>query len=176
MKEGIVLWITGLAGAGKSTIAKEVYNKLKAQKDNVVYLDGDVLRETFGNDLGYTLEDRKKSAMRYSRLCKLLSRQNIDVVCSTISMFDDCRRWNRENIKNYKEVYIKVPMRILKKRKEIYNKALNGEIKNVIGVDLKAEKPKNPDLVIINNNEASVDNIVEQIYERMIKIENKMGL
>lgn len=71
-------------------------------------LDGDTLREVFGNDLGYSDTDRRKCAMRYSRLCDLLQKQGIHVVCCTISMFDSVRQWNRENIANYHEIYVEV--------------------------------------------------------------------
>lgn len=62
-----------------------------------MFLDGDILREVFGNDLGYSKEDRRKCAMRYSRLCAMLQRQGMNVICCTISMFDSVRDWNREN-------------------------------------------------------------------------------
>ncbi|WMJ81318.1 adenylyl-sulfate kinase [Clostridium sp. MB40-C1] len=164
-KFGDVYWVTGLSGAGKTTIAKLLYEKLKKNKDNVVFLDGDILREIFGNDLGYSSSDRKKSAMRNSRICKELSEQGIDVVCATISMFNECRIWNRENIKNYKEIYIKVPIEILIQRdqKKLYSRALKGEIKNVMGIDIDFEEPKNPDIVILNDGSVKPKDILSQI-------------
>ena len=70
--EGRLYWITGLAGAGKTTIGTLLYQYLKEQYSNTVIFDGDVLRQVFGNDLGYSREERFQCAMRYSRLCKLL--------------------------------------------------------------------------------------------------------
>ena len=102
-----VYWITGLSGAGKTTVGRLFYNKLKEQYSNTVFLDGDTMRKVFGNDLGYSAEDRRKCAMRYSRLCAMLQEQGMNVVCCTISMFDSVREWNRENIQNYKEIYVK---------------------------------------------------------------------
>lgn len=165
MCKGIVYWITGLSGAGKTTIGNLLYRKLKEKKKNVVFLDGDILREIFGGDLGYSVEDRKKSAMRNSRICKALSDQGINVVCATISMFDECRNWNRINIKSYKEIYIKVPIEILIKRnqKGLYSKALNGEIENVMGIDIEFEEPKNPDLVILNDGSVEPQGLVDLI-------------
>ena len=116
---GRVFWITGLSGAGKTTIGYLLYTKLKIQKNSIVFLDGDELRKIFGNDLGYSKEDRLKSATRNSRLCKLLSDQGIDVICCTISMFDTIREWNRQNIKNYFEIYLDVSLETLKNRKKI---------------------------------------------------------
>ena len=113
---GNVYWITGLSGAGKTTIGKIFYGKLKEIYSNTVFLDGDTLREVFGNDLGYSDTDRRKCAMRYSRLCDLLQKQGIHVVCCTISMFDSVRQWNRENIANYHEIYVEVSDETLQKR------------------------------------------------------------
>ena len=96
-----VYWITGLSGAGKTTIGKKLYERLKEKNCNIVFLDGDILREVFGGDLGYSREERVKCAMRYARLCKMLVEQGLDVICCTISMFDSVREWNRKNIKGY---------------------------------------------------------------------------
>ena len=79
-----VYWITGLSGAGKTTIGKIFFNKLKKNDPATVFLDGDTLRQVFGDDLGYSETDRRKCAMRYSRLCKFLSEQGITIVICTI--------------------------------------------------------------------------------------------
>lgn len=165
MDKGTVYWLTGLSGAGKTTIGKLLYKKLKSEKDNVIFLDGDVLREVFGNDLGYSIKDRKKSAMRNSKICKMISEQGIDVVCATISMFDDCRKWNRKNIERYKEVYIKVPMNVLIQRdqKGLYTKALKGEIEQVMGLNLDFDEPKEPDVVVVNDGVIELLDIINRI-------------
>lgn len=162
---GTVYWITGLAGAGKSTIGKALYNQLSKQFDNLVFLDGDEIREIFGNDLGYSEEDRRKNAFRISRLCKYLSDQGIHVVCSTISMFHDVRDWNRKHITNYKEIYLKVPIDLLVKRdqKGLYSKAISGEITNVLGITSNFEEPKAPDLVLHNDGSRSPEAMAEAI-------------
>ena len=144
---GRVFWITGLSGAGKTTIGYLLYTKLKIQKNSIVFLDGDELRKIFGNDLGYSKEDRLKSAIRNSRLCKLLSDQGINVICCTISMFDAIREWNRENIKNYFEIYLDVSLETLKNRKKIYIENNN----DVVGINVLGEIPKNPYIVLDNN-------------------------
>ena len=96
-----VYWFTGLSGSGKTTIGKLFYKELTDMNCSVAFLDGDEMRWVFGNDLGYTLEERKKSAMRNARLCKLLSDQGLDIVCCTISMFDSVRDWNKKHIPGY---------------------------------------------------------------------------
>ena len=111
-----VYWITGLSGAGKTTIGQIFYQELKRISLNTVFLDGDTMREVFGTDLGYSESERRKCAMRYSRLCAMLKNQELNVVCCTISMFDEIRRWNREHIENYREIYIKTSFETLQKR------------------------------------------------------------
>lgn len=158
-----VYWITGLAGAGKTTIGRLLYEYLKKKNDNLVFLDGDVLRKVFGNDLGYTERERRKAAMRNARLCKLLQEQGIHVICCTIGMFDEVRDWNRKNINNYYEVYIKVSMDTLKKRdkKNLYTKASVGDEKELVGVNIPMEEPKNPDLILYNDGEKSPEEQLE---------------
>jgi cytidine diphosphoramidate kinase len=162
---GTVYWITGLSGAGKTTIGSLLYRDLKRTKENIVYLDGDVLRGVFGGKNGYKTEERRELAGRYSVLCKLLSEQNIDVVCATISMFSDVREKNREEIKNYIEIYIKAPINILIKRdqKKLYSRALNNEIKDVMGVDIDVEEPERPDIVVVNDESKSPEEILEEL-------------
>lgn len=152
---GTVYWITGLSGAGKTTIGKLFYDKIKADHLDTVFLDGDVLRKVFGDDLGYSREDRKKCAMRYSRLCAMLQEQGMNVVCCTISMFDSVREWNRHNIQNYKEIYVKVSMNTLQRRdqKGLYSGVTTEEQKEVVGVHMDNEEPKYPDLILENDGE-----------------------
>ncbi len=172
MKSGVVYWITGLSGSGKTTVGKLVYEKIREYKKNIAFLDGDTLREVFGNDLTYCIQDRKKSAIRNARLCKLLSDQSIDVICCTISMFNDVQRWNRENIQNYYEIYLKVPLNILKERdrKGLYNSLEKGQESNVYGVDLKYEEPLNPDIQITNDGSSRPEQIAKSIINRLLPI------
>ena len=150
----MVIWIIGLSGAGKTTLANEVVSKIRSSKKTVVLIDGDIIRDIFDNDLGYTLDDRLKNANRISKLCKLLDDQGINVVCAILSLFPDSRNWNRQNINSYYEVYIEAPLDHIQKRdyKGIYKKFKDGKIKNVAGLDIKFIPPKNPDLIIRNNS------------------------
>ena len=162
-------WITGLSGAGKTTIGTLFYSYLQETKKNVIYLDGDSLREIFSLTQEYSLSERKILAMRYSRLCKMLTEQGVDVVIGTISMFNEVRQWNRENIKNYKEIYIKVPMKILidRDQKQLYSRALRGEIKHVMGVDVEIEEPVNPDIIINNDGSSTPEQMTYQLIGKL---------
>lgn len=168
----MVVWIIGLSGAGKTTLATEIISKVRRTRSNVVLIDGDMIRDIFSNDLGHTLEDRRRNADRISRLCKLLDDQGIHVICAILSLFPESRLWNRENIKDYFEVFIDAPLESLIKRdvKGIYAKFQRGEIRNVAGMDIKFIKPECSDLVI--KNQESVDvlmNYADQIANKIIE-------
>ena len=150
-----------MSGVGKTVIGREVYKLLKARRPNVVFLDGDIVREIMGDDVGHTVEGRRTNAGRISRLCRYLDSQGVDVVCAILSIFHESQRWNREHIPQYFEVYIRVPFEILVERdsKGLYRQALAGKIKNVVGVDIEFPPPANPDLII--DNDTPVESFVE---------------
>lgn len=160
MKKGTVYFFTGLSGAGKTTIGGLFYRRLRERKENVILLDGDMIRPVFCEELGYTAGDRLKSAKRIFRVCKMLSDQGIDVVCCSISMYDEVRAWNRENIENYREIYIRVKRETLLQRNQ---KGLYTTGKNVVGVDLPFDEPTNPDVLIQNDGEETPLQIVERL-------------
>jgi len=164
-----VFWITGLSGAGKTTIGEELYKRLKKNNPAVALLDGDSLRAVLGNVFGYSADERKKSAMCFSRLCKMLSEQGITVVCCTISMFDSVRGWNRENISDYIEVYVKVSEKTLLERnqKGLYSGLQDGTSSEVMGMDIQMEEPKTPDIIIENDGHLSIDECVDKILKKV---------
>ncbi|KPA14641.1 adenylylsulfate kinase [Candidatus Magnetomorum sp. HK-1] len=163
----ILYWITGLSGAGKTTIAKELYYTLKKRVKNIVLLDGDQLRVVFGNNKGYSIEQRLALSRQYCNLCKMLIDQDIHVICATISMFNQIRDWNSNNIDGYLEIYVRVPMDILIKRdqKQLYSRALKKEISGVMGIDIPYEEPCNPDMIINNDGATSPDLLAKQIIK-----------
>ena len=142
---------------------------MKKIKTNTVYLDGDTLREIFGNNQKYSLDERKNLAICYSRLCKMLTEQGIDVVIATISMFHEVREWNRENIENYNEIYIKVPMEVLiaRDKKKLYSRALRGEVEHVMGIDVEVEEPNNPDVIIANDGSSTPENMTNHLIRHL---------
>ena len=151
---GKVIWITGLSGAGKTSLATEIVEYLREKEDAVVLLDGDVFRSilkvpTIETDQ-HNREARLFLALRYGLMCQLLASQGITVVIATISMFEEVYTWNRMNLPNYFEIFLKVPLKELRNRdpKSIYKKFDNGELKNVAGLDLLVDEPKTSDLII----------------------------
>ena len=153
-RAGRVIWITGLSGVGKSTLARAVTDRLRALGRQVIRLDGDELRSMF-RATGYSEAERREMAGRYSRLCQMLAAQGTDIVCATMSLFHECQRWNREHIPNYFEVYLKVDPAVLISRdvEGLYSRAARGEVSNVAGVDLPYEEPESPDVVIDRNDD-----------------------
>jgi adenylylsulfate kinase-like enzyme len=169
-KTGRVYWFTGLSGAGKTTIGRLFFGMLRARNAAAVLLDGDILREVFGNDLGHSREERLKSAMRNSRLCKMLSDQGIDVVCATISLFRECQEWNRAHMPGYHEIYLRVPMTVLLERdqKQLYSRALRGEVKDVMGIDVPMEEPSRPELIVENDGSEKPAALAQRIFDLLV--------
>lgn len=167
---GILIWITGLPGAGKTTFAKKLIEEVRVFTSAVVHIDGDIVREVMGNDLGYTVEDRKKNAYRIARLNKCLVEQGLIVVCSTVSLYREIHEWNKENILSLIEVFIDVPQDVLRVRdkKKLYSQADC----DVIGVHQDFDIPKNPAFTISNADDEisfldQTKNISQIISERI---------
>lgn len=160
MKQGTVYFFTGLAGAGKTTLGGLFYRRMKAKRNDVVLLDGDTLRPMFDVDAGYSSEERRRGAFRNFRLCRLLAEQGIDVVICSICMYHDVRAWNRENLENYREIYVKVKHETLVARDQ---KGLYSAGKNVMGVDLPFDEPETPDIVIQNDGYETPEAIVDRL-------------
>lgn len=162
---GCVFWITGLSGAGKTTLGRELSRQLRAAGHPVIFLDGDALRAAIAEDLGHSVDNRRQSAQRNARLCRLLAEQGTDVVCATISMFHDVQRWNRENIPGYREIYLRVPLEELRRRdgKGMYARAERGEARDVVGLDVPAEAPEAPDLILDNYGALDIATAVNRI-------------
>ena len=168
MDNGFVIWITGLAGAGKTTISQELFLKLKKEYKNVVLLDGDVFRNIFQEERDFSLQGRLRVAKKISALCSFLSKNGLIVICATISLFDEIYKLNRQNIVNYLEVFVQCDFEELLKRdkKNLYTLAKQGKIKNVIGVDLEYDKPI-PHYTINNSNKQDLKANVDSLYKRV---------
>ena len=159
-EKGTVYFFTGLAGAGKTTIGGLFYQRLREQKPNVFLADGDQVRSIFGRS-GYSKEARQDAARRGFRLWRELAEQGIDVVVCSIAMYREIQQWNRENIENYKEIYIKVTRETLYRRdqKQLYSSGR----KEVVGVDLPYDEPQDADVVVQNDGQETPEEIVSRL-------------
>lgn len=169
----MVIWLIGLAGSGKTTIGRALYERMKAANPATVLLDGDHVREIMGDDLGHSLEDRERNGRRICNLCQFFDSQGIDVVACVLSLFPEQQEWNRSHLSDYFEVFIDVPMKVLEQRdqKKLYSGAREGRIKNVVGMDIRFDPPAKPDLIIVNGEPredftAPVENILTALAQR----------
>ena len=160
-RKGTFYFFTGLAGAGKSTLGGLFYRKLKEQRNDVLLFDGDAVRVA-RQEPDYSNEARLESCRRSMGMYKLITDQGIDIVCCGIAMFEEVRAWYRENIENYREIYIKASMKTLYQRdqKGLYSSG----VKQVVGVDLPYEEPQHPDVLIENDGAETPEKIVERLF------------
>lgn len=166
----MVIWFIGLSGAGKTVIGKKLSEKLREMGRPVVFVDGDIFRSIMGNDLGHTIEDRKRNADRICKFCQYFEKEGVDVVFAVLSLFHESQEWNRKYLSNYFEVYLDVSIETVKRRdsKGLYKKALRGEIKNVVGFDIQFKPPLSPDMVIDNNEDKKeLSTIVDLVLSQL---------
>jgi adenylylsulfate kinase-like enzyme len=162
----VIVWLIGLSGAGKTTVGTRLAARLRTRCPNVVYLDGDVLRDVWGDRLGHDVAGREVNAARLSHLCRMLDKQGIHVVAAVLSVFPQWRAWNRSNLSRYFEVFLDAPMDVLVERdtKGLYGKALRGHLSNVVGVDIPFPRPENSDLTLdTSGRDGTPDDLVERI-------------
>lgn len=164
-RQGTLWWITGLSGAGKTTVARILRNRLTSSGRQVFLMDGDAMRHILGQAHGYSQEDRLYLASVYGRLAHEMVSQGLDVVCATISMFHSTQNWNRENIPNYREIYLRVPVTELEKRDKngLYSRVRAGTEFGIIGIDIVPDEPVTPDLVVDCYGRISPEEAARQI-------------
>ncbi len=170
-----VIWITGLPGAGKTSAADHLCSRLKNKGFSTVMLDGDKIREVVGKQNAYTKEERLRLSLLYARLAKMICEQGHIVIVATVSLFHSVHAWNRQNIPEYFEVFLDINKDTLRKRdqKKLYSSFEKGLEKNMIGVNIAAEFPQTPDIVITSEMNFSPSNIAEKIIEMNGLKENK---
>ena len=152
--DGRVIWITGLSGAGKSTIARAAVTQLRALGELPVLIDGDQIREAIADpNTGHDIASRLANAYRISRFAKLFAEQDHTVIVATMSIFHEIHAWNRANLPGYFEVWVEVSLPALRERdaRRLYSRLQNGDAANVPGMDLDYERPFQPDLILENN-------------------------
>lgn len=170
-KPGFVLWMTGLSGAGKTTIALILIEELKKRGLKVERLDGDVVRQSLTRDLGFSKEDRDKNIERVTFVAKLLSRNGIACVCSFISPYQAVRDQVRAETTNFIEVFVDAPLDVVIERdvKGLYAKAVAGEIPNFTGISDPFEAPTTPEIHVRTDQQTpqeSAQVIIDYLQER----------
>ena len=163
-QKGVAVWFTGFSGAGKSTIADALTDKLKSAGYQLEVLDGDEIRENLTKDLGFSKEDRDTNIRRIGFVAKLLVRNGVIVLVPVISPYRAIREEIREKIDNFVEVFVNAPISVCEERdvKGLYKKVRAGQIKQFTGIDDPYEPPLNPEI------ECRTD--LEQVSESVDKI------
>ena len=168
VERGVTVWLTGLSGAGKSTIALGLEAELKRLNKKVEVLDGDVVRTNLSKGLGFSKEDRDTNIRRIGFVSKLLTRNGVTAIVAAISPYRDVRDEVRADIGEFVEVYVDCPLDELVKRdvKGLYAKAIRGEISNFTGVSDPYEEPLKPEVVAATHQE-SVEESVDKVLAKM---------
>ncbi len=170
-QQGFTLWLTGLSGAGKTTLAQELTTELKARGMGVEVLDGDEVRTNLSQGLGFSKADRDTNIRRIGYVCRLLARNGIGVFSAAISPYRDVRDEVRSSIEAdgaaFIEVFVKCPIEVLAERdvKGLYKKALAGEIKEFTGVSDPYEEPLRPDVIVETDRETVVESALKIVGE-----------
>lgn len=162
----IVLWMTGLSGAGKSTIAYALEKRLQSEGILCEVLDGDVLRSGINSNLGFTEEDRLENIRRTAEVSKLLLNNNFVVICSLITPTENLRDIARNVLGNhFKLIHISTSLDVCKERdvKGLYKKAIKGDIPHFTGISAPFDMPKSADLTIDTYNQTEAQS-VEVLY------------
>ena len=164
--KGTLFWVTGFSGSGKTQISKKIHSQIKKNYGPTVLLSGDDIRKIFQLK-GYSYKDRYEVVMKYCKLAKFITSQNINVIFAVVGMMHSVRAWNRKNIKNYIEIYIKSDLKkIIKKgKKKIYHQ----NIDNIIGLDIQAEHPKKPDIILYNNFKKDMNTYAVELITKIKK-------
>ena len=165
---GAVIWLTGLSGSGKSTIATELESELFHREINTYVLDGDNVRHGLCGDLGFSAENRKENIRRVGEVAHIMADAGLIVITTFISPYREDREHVRKILegKDFVEVYVKCPVEICQKRdpKGLYKKALAGEIKDFTGVSAPYEEPLNPE-ILLESDKTSVAECVSHIMD-----------
>lgn len=167
----MVIWITGLSASGKTTLSKAFEKKYKSHIPNMVLLDGDVIRQLYGNDLGYAESDREIQIKRIQSIASFLEQQDIVVVVAALYANESLLVQNRSLFNKYFEVYLKADIDILQTReiKALYKQALEKKILNVVGVDIPYFEPVKPDLLFNVSEGMAPDAMADRLYNNVFK-------
>ncbi len=166
------VWITGISGAGKTTLAKNINAILNSNQHASVILDGDEIRKKMSKDLGYSIEDRDENIRRIACMSELLSHQNIITIVSVISPMKNQRAHAKEIYgDDFNEVYLKASLDkcIEKDTKGLYKKALDQNETDFTALTSPYEEPENPDLMIdvsVNNAKQAAQILIEFLQKK----------
>jgi adenylylsulfate kinase len=173
MPSGFTLWLTGLPGSGKTTLAHSVAEALRERGvTKLEILDGDEIRTLVSKGLGFSREDRDTNVRRIAYVCELLTRNEVVAIAAAISPYRESRDYARKNISRFVEVFVKCSLDVLVERdpKGLYRKALAGEIGNFTGISDPYEEPLNPEITVQTDRES-----IDESTRRIVSVIESLG-
>lgn len=167
-QSGVTIWLTGLSGAGKTTITQALEQKLRETNYPLEVLDGDIVRTNLTKGLGFSKADRDENIRRIGFVANLLTRHGVIVLVSAISPYREIRDEVRGKIGNFVEVFVNAPLAVCEGRdvKGLYKRARAGEIKSFTGIDDPYEPPLNPEVECRTDLE-TVEESVNKIWQKL---------
>ena len=169
-REKMIIWVTGMSASGKTTLCEKFLLEYRKKNSSIFFLDGDAVRNLYGDDLGFSQPDRVEQINRMQNLAVFCERQVDLVLVAALYNDPEILERNRVLFQDYLEVYIKADLKRLQKRefKGLYSGALRGEVENVVGVDIPWIEPENPDLVFdISQADLELDFMVKEITRKL---------
>jgi len=166
--KGILFWITGLSGSGKTVLAEKIKKDITKKYGPTLVVSGDDLRKIFKFNK-YTAEERKILGKYYCNYAKFITNQKINLIFAVVGMRYLLRNWNRKNIENYLEIYIKTNIKTIinANKKKIYHKKNSGDI---VGINIKPELPNKPDIIINNSFKRSTNALSKKLFKEISNI------
>lgn len=165
---GACVWLTGLSGSGKSSVARELEWKLTDHGIHSYWLDGDNIRHGLNEDLGFSAEDRDENIRRIGEVAKLFVEAGTIVIASFISPYRETRAQVRDSMGegDFIEVFVRCPLEVCEERdpKGIYEKARSGEIENFTGISAPYEEPEDPEVVVDTEDDPSAAASAEELF------------
>jgi len=169
----MVIWLVGMSGVGKSTIADKILQHISGEGNvNIVPLDGDIVRLIDGNNqktTSYSIEARFENAKRIQEISLALDKSGENVICSILCIFPDVLKENKEIFSGYYEVFLDASMEELERRdtKGLYKMAKNGQISNLVGYDIDFPIPEKPNLSLRTDDEKTANELARIIFEKV---------
>ena len=162
--KGILFWITGVSGSGKTALASKIKKEIIKKYGPTLVISGDDIRRIFELNK-YNYKDRLIVLKKYCKLAKFITNQKINLIFAVVGMIDEIRKWNRKNIDNYVEIYIKSDIKkIIKFGKK---KTYKNEKENIVGLDIKLDFPKKPDIIINNNFKSTINEMSRELLKKI---------
>jgi len=173
----LVIWITGLSGAGKTTLCVALRAVVKPHLPEFVVLDGDDVRAAFGDDLGHSEAHRTRQFRRLQSIARVLAEQNLAVAVAAVYAHPDLLAWNRRHLRGYFEIYLKASLETVRRRdpKGLYAKADAGTMPDVVGLDIPWHEPQSPDLVLDADHPDPPAVLADRVVRAVPRLAERVG-